>query len=256
MFSYIGMMLCASLAAAATFYSFIEWSYYYADPVFGIGPYSEATTEWSIVYAFFHWGFSCESIFALADIPMAYGYYVKKIDSLRISKICGVMMGIFKYRKPFEKVIVALTIISIIGGSGVSLGLGLPLVVAGICKIFGIQATFTLDLVVLLIMAGKFTFTSIMGIERGMKKFSDLTLYTAIFLITFVLITGLTEFIWSEITYSFGKVIQHFPEMSLYTDLVRESGFADINTIFVFALALTYAGIMGIFITKIPKEGF
>ena len=86
-----------------------------------------------------------------------------------------------------------------------------------------------------------------------MKKLSDWTLYAAIFLIAFVFITGPTEFIWSELTYSFGKMIQHFPEMSLYTDPVRDSGFADINTIFVFALALTYAGMMGIFITKISK---
>lgn len=253
MFSYLGMMLCASLAATAAFYSFIEWSYYYESPAFGIEPYSEEAAEWSITYAFFHWGFSCESIFALAAIPMAYGYYVKKIDSLRISKICGAMMGNFKYRGPLEKVIDALTIISIVGGLGVSLGLGLPLVTAGICKIFGFQASFLLNLVVLLIMAAIFTISSIVGIDRGMKKLSDFTLYAAIFLIAFVFILGPTEFIWSELTYSFGKMIQHFPEMSLYTDPVRASGFADINTIFVFALALTYAGMMGIFITKISK---
>lgn len=235
------------------FYSFIEWSYYYADPAFGIKPYSEEAAEWSLTYTFFHWGFSCESIFALTAIPIAYGYYVRKIDSLRISKICGAMLGDFKYRAPLEKVIDALVIIAIVGGLGVSLGLGLPLVVAGICKIFGIQATFTLNLVVLLIMAAIFTFTSFVGIDKGMKRLSDWTLYAAIFMIAFIFITGPTEFIWSEITYSFGKMIQHFPEMSFYTDPVRQSGFADINTIFVFALALTYAGMMGIFITKISK---
>lgn len=253
MFSYIGMMLCASLAATAMFYSFIEWSYYYASPAFGIEPYTTEAAEWSMSYTFFHWGFSCESLFALAAIPIAYAYHVRKINLLRISTICGEMMKNFKYRKPVEKIIDGLTIISIVGGLGVSLGLGLPLVVAGICRIFGIQATFSLNLIVLVIIAAIFTFTSFIGIDKGMKRLSDLTMYGAILMIAFIFIAGPTKFIWKEMTYSIGKMIQHFPEMSTYTDPIVQSGFPEINTIFVFALALNYAALMGIFITKISK---
>ena len=40
MFSYIAMMMCAALASTAVYYSFVEWSFYLADPAFGIEPYS------------------------------------------------------------------------------------------------------------------------------------------------------------------------------------------------------------------------
>ena len=40
MFSYIAMMMCAALAATATYYSFVEWSFYYAEPAFSIKPLS------------------------------------------------------------------------------------------------------------------------------------------------------------------------------------------------------------------------
>lgn len=253
MFSYVGMMLCASLAATAMVYSFIEWSYYYAAPAFGIEPYSTEAAEWSMAYTFFHWGVSANAVFALTAIPIAYAYHVRKIKSLRVSTICGEMMKNFKYRKPLEKVIDALTIISIVGGLGASLGLGLPLVVAGICKVFGIQESFGLTLIVLGIIAAIFTFTSIIGIEKGMKRLSDITMYAAIIMVAFIFIAGPTEFIWKEMTYSIGKMIQHFPEMSTYTDPVRQSGFAEVNTIFVFATALCYAALMGIFTAKISK---
>ena len=41
--------------------------------------------------------------------------------------------------------------------------------------------------------------------------------------------------------------------MSTYTDPVAQTGFPELNTIFLFTLALNYAAMMGIFITKISK---
>ena len=59
LYSYISMMICACLASTAVFYSFVEWSYYLADPAFGIEPFSQEAAEYSMAYAFFHWGLQC-----------------------------------------------------------------------------------------------------------------------------------------------------------------------------------------------------
>ncbi|WP_415931928.1 BCCT family transporter [Zhenpiania hominis] len=253
LFSYIAMMMCAALAATASYYSFVEWSFYYADPAFGIEPYSQEAAEMSLSYAFFHWGFSVQVIFVLTAVSMAYAYHVKKVPVLRVSAVCEAMLGNFKYKKQLGKLIDALTILSIVGGMGVSLGVGVPLISAGIGKIFGIEVTFTTNVIVLILVAVVFSITSIVGIERGMKKLSDWTLYAAIFLIAFIFITGPTQFIWKNFTQSVGTMISNYVDMSLFTDPIRESGFPELNTIFLFTLALNYAALMGIFITKISK---
>ena len=253
LFSYIAMMMCAALAATASYYSFVEWSFYYADPAFGIEPYSQEAAEMSLSYAFFHWGFSVQVIFVLTAVSMAYAYHVKKVPVLRVSAVCEAMLGNFKYKKQLGKLIDALTILSIVGGMGVSLGVGVPLIRAGIGKIFGIEVTFTTNVIVLILVAVVFSITSIVGIERGMKKLSDWTLYAAIFLIAFIFITGPTQFIWKNFTQSVGTMISNYVDMSLFTDPIRESGFPELNTIFLFTLALNYAALMGIFITKISK---
>ena len=98
------------------------------------------------------------------------------------------MMGDFKYKKPLGKIIDALTILSIVGGMGVSLGLGVPIISAGIAHVMGVEANFTINLVVLLIVAVVFSVTSIIGIEKGMKKLSDLTMYLMIIIIAFIFI--------------------------------------------------------------------
>ena len=253
LFSYIAMMMCAALAATASYYSFVEWSFYYADPAFGIEPYSQEAAEMSLSYAFFHWGFSVQVIFVLTAVSLAYAYHVKKVPVLRVSAVCEAMLGNFKYKKQLGKLIDALTILSIVGGMGVSLGVGVPLISAGIGKIFGIEVTFTTNVIVLILVAVVFSITSIVGIERGMKKLSDWTLYAAIFLIAFIFITGPTQFIWKNFTQSVGTMISNYVDMSLFTDPIRESGFPELNTIFLFTLALNYAALMGIHITKISK---
>lgn len=253
LFSYIAMMMCAALAATAVYYSFVEWSFYYAEPAFGIEPYSQEAAEMSLPYAFFHWGLSVQVIFVLTAVCLAYAFYVRKVPSLRVSAVCESMMPDFKYKKPLGKLIDALTIMSIIGGMGVSLGVGVPLISAGIGKIFGVTVDFRINVIVLIIVGAVFTFTSVVGIQKGMKTLSDLTMYLMIFLIAFIFIAGPTKFIYKEFTYSIGKMITNYVDMSFFTDPIGNSGFPEANTIFLFALALNYAALMGIFITKISR---
>ena len=252
-FSYISMMICACLASTAVFYSFIEWSYYYVDPAFGMESYSAEAAEFALPYAFFHWGLSVQVIFVLTALGMAYAVYVRKVPVLRVSAVCESMMGNFKYRKAIGKVIDVITIFSIVGGLGVSLGLGVPLISAGICQIFGLQESFAMNAIIVVFIAGIFSLSSFVGIEKGMRRLSDFTIYGAIALIAFIFIMGPTGFIVKEFTNSMGVMIQNYVKMSLFTDPVANGGFPEINTIFLFTLALNYAALMGVFITKISK---
>ena len=89
----------------------------------------------------------------MTAVSMAYAFYVRKIPVLRVGAVCEAMLGGFKYKRPLARVIDGLTILSIVGGLGVSLGVGVPLVTAGLGKIFGLEANFTTNVIVLLIIA-------------------------------------------------------------------------------------------------------
>jgi BCCT family betaine/carnitine transporter len=163
------------------------------------------------------------------------------------------MMGNFKYRGVIGKLIDVITIFSIVGGLGVSLGLGTPLISAGVGAITGIEPSFAMNVIVALSVAGIFGISSFMGIEKGMRKLSDCTIYVAIAFIAFIFAVGPTEFIMRLFTNSLGLMITNYANMSLFTDPIGNSGFPETNTIFLFTLALNYAALMGVFITKISK---
>lgn len=253
LFSYISMMICAALASTAVYYSFVEWSFYYEDPAFGLEPFSQAAAELSTTYAFFHWGLSVQVIFVLTAVAMSYAVYVKKVPVLRVSAVCESMMGNFKYRKPIGKVIDLITIFSIVGGLGVSLGLGVPLISAGLARVFGLSGSFTMNVIIVLAISVIFSLSSFVGIDKGMKRISDSTIYIAIIFIIYIFLAGPTGFIVKHTTNSLGLMMSNYIKMSLWTDPIGNSGFPELNTIFLFTLALNYAALMGVFITKISK---
>ncbi len=253
LFSYISMMICAALASASVYYSFTEWASYYAEPTFRLKPYSIDAAEHAIAYTFFHWGFSVQVVFVLTSIAIAYAVYVKKVPVLRVSAVCEEMLGTFRYKKVIGKIIDVICIFSILGGLGVSLGLGVPLISGGISKIFGIEASFTLNVIIVLAIAIIFSLSSFVGIDKGMKKISDYTIYVAIGFTLFIFIAGPTKFIVRQTTNSVGIMLQNYIKMSLWTDPIGNSGFPEAWTIFLFAFALNYAALMGVFITKISK---
>lgn len=253
LYSYVALMISACIASTAVLYSFVEWSWYYASPAFSIAPYSQAAAEMAMPYAFFHWGLSVQVIFVLTATAMAYGVYVRKIPLMRVSAICEAMMPKVKYKKGIGKVIDIITVFSIVGGLGVSLGLGVPLISAGVSEIFKIETSFEMNVIIVLVTAVVLSISAFVGIDRGLKRLADYSVYAAMGLILFIFIVGPTKFIVKQLTTSLGTMISNYVDMSLWTDPIANSGFPESNTIFLFTLALNYAALMGVFITKVSK---
>ena len=51
LFSYIGMMICAGLASASVYFSFIEWIFFYSGPALGIEAGSAESVEYAPAYS-------------------------------------------------------------------------------------------------------------------------------------------------------------------------------------------------------------
>ena len=253
-FSYIVMMLLASLAAAALYWSFTEWAFYYEAPGLGMKAHSTQALESSLGYQFFHWGMTNQAMYTVMGVAIAYGVYVKKVPSFQTSAVCGAMMGEkAKGKSVIGKVIDFCVIFGILGALSSSLGLAVPLASAGLKQLFGVEATPVIQIGIIVVIALVYTFTSYLGTNKGMKVISNgAAILCAIFLL-YVLFAGPTTFILKNIVNSFGHMIQTLPRMSLFTDPVKGTGFPESWTIYFQAFYLNYVAMMGIFVAKISK---
>lgn len=256
-FSYIAMMACAALASASMFWSFTEWANYIITPGLGIKPYSDEAYDVAVGYTFFHWGFLAQCIYVLVGLVTAYAIYVRKFKSLKMSDIVSNMMGEdFKYKK-LKKVILWLVDIIVIfctlAGLGVSLGLGVPVIAGGIAAVTGIQVSFAMQVIIILVLGVIFSWSSFVGTGRGMKFLSDNTVKLLFVFLVIIVILGPTSFIFKTFVSGIGHMGSNFIEMALFSDPIQQTGFSEAWTIFFIAFPLSYTGLMAVFVAKISK---
>lgn len=251
-FSYGAMLFCAGMGTSIMFWSIIEPMYYFQGPPFGVESGSNEAAEWSVAYGMFHWGISAWCIYAFPTLVIAYSFFIKKNKSLKISQAVKGALG--KYADgTIGRIIDILVIWSLVGGLGTSLGLGVPMVSAGIGHLFGIEQSVFLSIVIMIIWAIIYITSASLGLYNGIRKLSNLNVYIALVLAIFVIIAGPTGFILTYFTDSFGIMAQNFLRMSFYTDSISGGGFPQSWTVFYWAWFAATAPFMGLFIARISK---
>ncbi len=252
LFSYIGMMICAGLASASVYFSFVEWIFFYTSPALGIEPMSAQAAEWAPAYSFSYWGLFSWPPFALAALPIAISYYKRNNEGLRFSVVCEDLFNL-KKNSLIGRIIDILFVVTTLGGLSVTLGLGVPLISSMFSFIFGVPDNFTTQVIIVIAIAVIFSLSSYIGLEKGMRRISDANIYIAIVFIMVLLITGPTVFILKYTTNGFGLAAQNYLRILLWTDPVNNSGFSERWVIFYICFAVAYAPLMALFITKISK---
>ncbi len=251
-FTWGAMLFTAGIAAALMYWGAIEWSYYYVKPPFGIESQSWQAAEWSTTYGIFHWGITAWSFYGLCALPIGYSYYVRNKPILKISEVCRGVLG-SKVDGPIGKLIDILFILSLICGSATSLGVGVPMVSAGFCKLFGFQESLTINVAVLLFTTLLFSITGFLGLKKGIAKLSNINMFLSFAILSIVLVFGPTIFILKMTTTSIGLLLNNFIRMSTWMDPVLNTGFPEAWTQFYWAWWISYAPFMGLFIARISR---
>ena len=172
---------------------------------------------------FFHWGFTAWAVYCIPTLPLAYLYWNRKRPVLRLSAACAGVIGDRAAKGIPGKVIdIPLSCSASSGGVGTSIGLGTPMLSAGLAELFGLERTFMLDVLVIAIWGAIFGFSVYSGLEKGIKVLSDINLWLIVFVLAFTFLFGPTIFILDTFTNSIGLLIQNFVEMSFYVDPITK----------------------------------
>jgi BCCT family betaine/carnitine transporter len=177
-------------------------------------------------------------------------YYVKQIPLLRISNSCRGLLG--KHADgTIGQIIDVLFMVGLLGSTGTSMGLGTPMIAAGVESVFGFSDSFSLKVLVILFCASIFSFSVYLGLNRGIKRLSNFNTIAAFIFLVFVFIAGPTIFILKMSLNSFGLMVQNFVRMMTWTDPLTDSRFVEDWSIFYWSWWVAVGPFNGIFITKI-----
>lgn len=251
--SWVAMMFFCGNGAGTVYWAFLEWGYHFnAAPQLKGSVISEAYSyELSMAYTFFDWGPSAWALLCVFTIPFAYHYYIKKDDELRLSVLCKYCLGEKLVKGPIGKIIDFIFIFAAIGSISITAGASASTIASAIASLLGISNSFALSLIVLLGVAVLYSLSSLLGIEKGMKRISDYNVYLCIFLLAYIFLLGPTKYIFDSIVNSLGILFSDYIRISLWTDPVAKTGYPQDWTAFYLIYWIVFGPFTGLFVAKI-----
>jgi BCCT family betaine/carnitine transporter len=252
-FSWVGMLFCAGTGASLLVWSGVEWAFYFDAPPMGAEPRSAAALEWAAAYGPFHWGITAWAFYALPTVAIGYPFYVKNVPHLRASTSLHAILGERGENSAIGRAVDLAAMIALLGGAGTSLGVIAPTIAASTAELLGIQTSFSLQMIVMSVCIGLFGVSVYLGIDRGIRRLSDLNVYLILGLLAFILVVGPTLFILKTSVNTVGFMMQNIIRMMTWTDPVENGGFVESWTIFYWAWWIAFALPIGVFVTRISR---
>lgn len=253
-FSWIAMMFTTSCSAGLIVFGFIESIIYSSNPPFGLEPLSIESYEMAQSYSHYHWGLNAWTLYVPITIALGLILYKQKKTNINMSSACepvlkkrangilGVLVDVFGI---FGAVVAPVT----------SMGLGMPLLTLLFQNIFNIpnDKVMLLQIGILLFWILLFGASVYRGLDKGIKKLSDINVISAfIFMFVVACFAGLSYVFSTEIN-NIGQYIVNFPRMLTNTDPYGTGDFVSKWTVWYWAWLIVYMPLMGVFNAKISK---
>lgn len=248
-FTWIGMLFSAGFGAGLVFWGVAEpMSHFFSTP-FGNEAQTPEAARIAMGYSFFHWGVSQWSVFAIVGLVIGFLQFRKKKSGL-VSTALEPVTG----SKPLIKQSIdSLAVIATVMGIATSLGLGVLQMNGGLNAVFGIEDSFTIQLIIIGVMFAAYTLSSSTGLHKGIAYLSNLNLGLALVLMVFVFFAGPTVFIMETFTLALGDYITNFVQYSLRMEPYADGEWVRGWTIFYWAWAIAWSPFVGAFVARVSR---
>lgn len=254
--AWFGMLFAAGIGTILMFWGVAEPISHFANPPRGgmEAGSTEAATE-AMAFTLYHFGLHTWTIFALPSLAFAYFIYKRKMPP-RVSSIFSPLLG-DKVFGPLGKTIDVVAVIGTVFGVATSVGLGTLQINAGLNELFGIAVSPYVQMLIIAIVTTIACISVALGLEKGIKRLSNLNIAMAVALLIFILVTGPTLFLLKGTVESLGVYIATLPELALWNNVFPASddlaGWQNTWTVFYWAWTITWSPFVGIFIARISR---
>ena len=254
-FAWGSMIFTSTMAADILYWSLIEWAYYYTDAPFGMENMTKVQLqEWSSTYPLFHWGPIPWAFYILPAVAYGYMFFVKKRHRQTLSEACR--PTIKKHADGIlGKVIDIFSVVGLLAGTATTFSLATPLLTQAVARIFGIQPTKFISIIMLLLVAAVFTAAVLCGM-KAISLVAKLCVIVFVVLVGIFVICGPKVYMIESGISAIGNMVQNFFHMSTWMDPAREAGsfgFPQNWTIFYWSYWIAWFVATPFFIGKISE---
>ncbi|MFW6428550.1 MAG: BCCT family transporter, partial [Desulfosalsimonas sp.] len=248
--SWFAMLFSAGMGIGILFWSVAEPIYHFTDSPFGGAESMEAAKE-AMLITFLHWGLHPWAVYALVGMSLAF-FSFNRNKPLAIRSIFYPLLGDRVYG-PWGDAIDVVAVLSTLFGLATSLGLGVQQVNAGLGHLLGMPENVYIQILLIAGITAGATLSVVSGLDRGVKKLSELNMNLGAVLLGFILIVGPTLFIFDTYVQNIGAYLNDFFEISFWAEGYSQSDWQNSWTIFYWSWWISWSPFVGMFIARISR---
>lgn len=252
-FSWFSMLFGAGIGIGILFWSIAEPIYHFQSNPF-IAEGQAQTVEAAQIamrVSIFHWGLHGWALFAITGMALAYFSYRKGLPLSIRSGLYPVFGE--KIYGPIGHMADLLAVFGTVFGIATSLGLGAQQMNAGINYLFGVDISSTNQVVIIAVISVLATLSALSGLDKGVKKLSELNMRLTALMLTFFIVLGPTAYLLGAFATNLGDYVTNAVELGFWVDPDPKSQWQGWWTVFYWGWWIAWAPFVGMFIARISK---
>ena len=251
LFSWASMLFAAGIGIDLLFFSVAEPVAQYYGPPTGDAETIEAARQ-AVVFTLFHYGVTGWALYAL--MGMAFGYFAYRLNMpLTIRSALYPIIG-KRIHGPAGEAVEIAAMLGTVFGVATSLGIGVVQLNYGLRVLFGVEESTSWQIALIVVAVSVAIASAVSGVDKGIRRLSELNVGLAICLMLYILVTGRTAFLFDALVMNVGEYFSKFPSMTM--DTYAFSGAQEwLNawTLFFWAWWVAWAPFVGLFLARISR---
>lgn len=248
--SWFGMLFSAGIGIGLLYWGTAEPLYHFMSPPMGQAETVEAAKQ-AMSISFLHWGIHAWALYCVVALSLAYFHYRRGLP-LSIRSVLYPLIGQKIYGK-WGHVVDTLAVFGTMFGVVTSLGLGAMQINAGFSNVFGIPNNVPVQLCLIAIITAMATLSVMMGLDKGIKRLSDINIVLTVLLLGFMLFFGPTQFIIDSFIENIGNYASQLIPLGFWSEAYSNTDWQANWTIFYWAWWVSWSPFVGIFVARISR---
>jgi BCCT family betaine/carnitine transporter len=248
-FVWFSMLFAAGVGIGLMFFGVLEPVTHTLNPPLGIDPQDvQAARAAGMSAAIYHWGLHAWAIYGVVGLSLAFFCFNRGLPlTLR-----SAFFPLFGKRVwgPIGHTVDILAVLATLFGLATSLGFGSQQIAAGLSYLFGVTPDTKTEIFLILGIISIALVSVYAGLDKGIKRLSELNLGLASCLLIFVLVAGPSLVILAVILNSFVDYLYHLPQLSNWVGR-EDIDFLHGWTTFYWAWWISWSPFVGMFIARV-----
>ena len=248
--AWFAMLFAAGIGIGLMFFGVSEPVEHFLQPPLGLAAADTAAARLGMAGAIYHWGIHGWAIYAVVALSIAFASYNLGLP-LTLRSALYPLMGKAVWGW-FGHGVDILAVFATLFGLATSLGLGAQQVAAGLAHLWGTPATDTTHVLLIIGITSMALASVVSGMEKGIKRLSEVNVLLALLLLAFVLTVGPTRDIVTGTVTSLGQYLAAIGPLSSWVgreDLHFMHGW----TTFFWAWWISWSPFVGLFIARVSR---